>query len=97
MRRKKIMWKEDESIKSLIEQTHILLSFRSSENHNHLSDSFTSIIEDPSFSKLPPKNRGRKKVLVKNLSISFDVEKLSDRKAHKYYKMTWQWSFKIQC
>jgi len=50
---------ENEIIKSLTEQSHILLSFCLSVDDSDLSDSNNSNIEDSSIYKSPPKKRGR--------------------------------------
>lgn len=45
----------------------------------NLPDSNTSVVEEESISKSPLYKQGRKKLLNNNLTVSLDVEKLSDR------------------
>jgi len=77
---KKRRMKEDEKIKSLTGQSYMFLS-SCSEDDSDLSDENTPTVDESSIYKSPPKKRGRKNLLDRNLAVSLDVAKLSDRKA----------------
>jgi hypothetical protein len=73
--------KEDEKNKSLTRQSHMFLSSSSNNDDSDLSDGNTPTVDESSIHKSPPKKRGRKKLIDRNLVVSFDIAKLSDRKA----------------
>lgn len=70
---------EEENIRSITKRNPISIFPSTSEDDEERKS--LSPTHSPSTSQVPPKKRGRKKLVDDDLAVSLDVAKLSDRKA----------------